>query len=265
MSKLRFDYSMQIRYTTPVSLCHFTIKCIPQDTARQRIRDTEIVLLPRAGYMEGKDSFGNRQIYGSVKEPHTEFSFRISGTAQTGLCDYEEAAGAWDAPMFFHPFGMNRAGDGLRAYFAGIPLADGRSAYETARLLMQRVHRDFSYEKGCTDIATTAEEAWSLGRGVCQDYAHILIALCHQAGIAARYVTGMLIGEGESHAWVEVFSGGKWYGLDPTNNTAVASAHIRIGCGRDASDCQLNRGVMWGGGAQTQQICASVQQEDAEQ
>ena len=107
-------------------------------------------------------------------------------------------------------------------------------------------------------MSTTAEQAWQIGAGVCQDYAHILIALCQMEGIPARYVTGMLIGEGASHAWVEVFAGDRWYPLDPTNDCTVTDSHIKIGTGRDAGDCLINRGIMHGGGTQTQEIRVSV-------
>lgn len=262
MNKLRFNYSMQISYAQPVSLCHFTIKCIPLPTARQRVLDTKISVLPKIRYAVGTDSFGNGQIHGRSEEPHTMFSFRITGMVETGLCEYEEAEEEWRTMVFRHPYGLNRAGEGLKAYFSAIFLPKKLSNYEKALILMKRLHQDFIYEKNCTNIRTTAEEAWNIGKGVCQDYSHILIALCHLAKIPARYVTGMLIGEGFSHAWTEVFSDGKWYGLDATNNTRVTVSHIRIGCGRDASDCQINRGVMWGGGTQMQQVCVKVERAD---
>ena len=88
-----------------------------------------------------------------------------------------------------------------------------------------------------------------------------MIALCRMAGIPARYVTGMLVGEGSSHAWVEVLSVGKWYGLDPTNNLIVGEEHIKIGTGRDASDCPINRGLLFGGGEQVQIVSVKVRQE----
>ena len=77
-------------------------------------------------------------------------------------------------------------------------------------------------------------------------------------GIPARYVTGMLIGEGASHAWVEVLAGEHWYPLDPTNNCVVTDSHIKIGTGRDAGDCLINRGIMHGGGTQTQDVRVCV-------
>lgn len=95
--------------------------------------------------------------------------------------------------VFRHPHGLNRAGEGLFAYHEKLAGELPADAYERALFLMHRLHEDFAYEKGCTDVGTTAAEAWELGRGVCQDYAHILIALLHMVGIPARYVTGMIL------------------------------------------------------------------------
>jgi len=114
------------------------------------------------------------------------------------------------------------------------------------------------YESGSTGVETTAEEAFSSGKGVCQDYAHIFICLLRMANISARYVCGLIVGEGESHAWVEVACDGMFIGIDPTYNKFINDEYIKLGVGRDANDCSMNRGVMWGGGKQTQEISVVV-------
>ena len=123
---------------------------------------------------------------------------------------------------------------------------------------MQRLYKDYVYEAGVTNVETTAEEAFNLGRGVCQDYAHIFISLCRLGGIPARYVTGFMIGEGQSHAWAEILFGDKWIGMDPTNNLLIDDNYIKLSHGRDAADCKINLGIMIGGGEQAQQIKVSV-------
>ncbi len=262
MRTLHFDYCMQIDYTENVSLCHFTIKCIPKDDARQKISNLAIEIFPETGYTRGTDSFGNQFVYGRVGMPHDSFRFHISGNAVTGCADYEETADEHQIAIFRHPYGLNKAGDALKAYYRKLAPIQGETPLEKSLAVMHRLYQDFIYEKNCTTVATTAEEAWALGKGVCQDYAHIMIALLHMAGIPARYVTGMLIGEGASHAWVEVESGGKWYGLDPTNDIAAGDSHIKLGTGRDASDCTINRGVMRGGGKQSQSVLVTVNEGD---
>ena len=128
---------------------------------------------------------------------------------------------------------------------------------------MHRLHRDIAYEQGVTTVATTAEEAMRLRKGVCQDYAHILLSLCRMEKIPCRYVVGMMLGEGLSHAWVEVCDAGTWVALDPTNDLIVDDGYIKISCGRDYKDCMLNQGVFTGSSGratQKQEISVFVEE-----
>ncbi|MGN0401307.1 MAG: transglutaminase family protein [Acetatifactor sp.] len=264
MKHLIFDYDMQIDYSVAVSRCNYTIKCIPQNTMRQRIEKIAIDLFPKTNYSWGMDGLKNRQIYGMNEEEHNTFCFHISGDARTGLAEYEEIADDSMAMIFRHPHGLNVAGEGIRTYFEKISqeIMFEKDAYAKAIRIMHRLYGDYRYQANMTTINTTAEEAFLLGQGVCQDYAHIFIALLHLAGVPARYVTGLMIGEGASHAWVEVLHNGMWYGLDPTNDKLVLSDYIKIGVGRDAGDCMINRGIMHGGGLHTQKIKAIVKEMD---
>lgn len=258
MKKLHFDYYMQLAYSEQVQKCHFTIKCIPQSGDRQKIEEINIEIEPKDSLEKGVDSFGNQILFGNVMEEHDRFFFHITGNVRTGLADSEPMGNENILGVYRYPYGLTVPGKCLRAYFESLNLSQEQSAYEKGVFLMHKLYEDFSYEKNVTGVDTTAEEAWQLGKGVCQDYAHILIVLCRLAGIPARYVAGMLIGEGYSHAWVEILSEDRWYGLDPTNDCIVTDSHIKIGIGRDAADCMINKGVMTGGGQQTQDIHVTV-------
>lgn len=264
MKNLFFDYYMQISYTEPVGVCHYTIRCIPAETNKQRAAQMEIEIMPEDNHTLGMDSFGNRLITGRVDANHDSFVFHIKGCVQTGLCEYEEAEREEMTALFKYPSVLTKPGKGLKAYYESLVFEDGMSDYQKAVFMMHRLHKDFNYEKGVTGVDTTAEEAWNMGKGVCQDYAHILIALCRLAGIAARYVTGMMVGEGYSHAWIEFFTEGRWYALDPTNDLIVEDEHIKIGNGRDAEDCMINRGIMKGGGRQSLTVTVKVSERREE-
>lgn len=259
MAILHFEYNMEIGYEELVGRCHFTIKCIPKEDARQHLRHMEISIVPKIRYSFGEDSFGNRQIYGCVEEAHDTFTFHISGDVEIIQTDYEEEARAERMGMYRYPFGKCVAGPGLSDYYDSLDFSGCQSHYDICIYLMNKLYRDFSYVPKSTQVETTAEEAWNLSKGVCQDYAHIYITLLRLAGIPARYVCGLIIGEGESHAWAEALCDGRWIGFDPTNNCPVLDHYIKLGDGRDASDCAINRGIMWGGGAQTQKISVSVE------
>jgi len=262
MRKLHFDYAMEIVYSVEVEKCNFTIKCFPHDTLRQRVSNVLVNLSPKSNFQYGVDGLLNKQIYGMNDVPHKRFFFHIEGDADVGLSPYEEEENDNLTMVFKHPHGLNLPGDGIRAYFEKNNEKREMSAYERAVDLMHKLHHDFTYAPCTTDIKTTAEEAFVQGKGVCQDYAHIFIALMHLAGIPARYVTGLIVGEGASHAWVEILWDGKWFGLDPTNDAVISDEHIKIGVGRDANDCTINRGIMHGGGFHTQTIQVNVTERD---
>lgn len=262
MKTLHFDYDMQLMYAEEVKKCYFTIKCIPTNTSRQHLEEMKIRMEPFHYWEHGEDSFGNQLLYGRIDETHRTFSFHIAGKVTTGITDYESSESENMLGVYRYPYGLTVPGESLKAYFAAIKPDRDVSDYQTGKILMNRLYQDFCYEKNVTDMTTSAEEAWRGGSGVCQDYAHIMIALCRMAGIPARYTTGMLIGEGYSHAWVEIFAEGKWYGLDPTNNLIVGEDHIKIGTGRDAGDCLINRGLLTGGGTQTQTVQVNVKCEE---
>ncbi len=268
MRKLTFDYSMRVDYETPVANCYYTFKCIPADTARQRLEEIRLSVKPGAEEFpketgRGTDSFGNRFLYGSVRSSHDSFLFCASGVVSVGLSDRDPLENPAMLGAYRYPHGLTVPGEGLRNYWESVRLPEEDSAFRKCERLMHCLYRDFTYEKGVTQVNTTAEEAWRQRKGVCQDYAHILVTLYRLAGFPARYVMGMLLGEGYSHAWAEALCDGSWYAFDPTNDCVVTDSHIRLGVGRDASDCRINRGVIHGGGAQTQTVSVIVRDADA--
>jgi transglutaminase-like putative cysteine protease len=141
--------------------------------------------------------------------------------------------------------------------------------------LMQRIYADFRYRSLSTSIQTPLAQVFAQREGVCQDFAHILIAAMRAHGLAARYVSGYLltqpapgqarlIGADASHAWVQVWcplldGGGLWVDLDPTNNLLPSQAHIRLAVGRDFGDVTPIKGVIRGGGNHTVRVAVSVE------
>lgn len=126
---------------------------------------------------------------------------------------------------------------------------------EAAALAVRAVREHLTYEAGATDVSTTAAQAWSSARGVCQDFTHATLSLLRASGIPARYVSGYLHTEepavgrtvvGESHAWVEYWDD-EWCAVDPTNDRAVGSAHVIVARGRDYADVPPLKGIYAGG------------------
>lgn len=262
MTKLHFHYSMKLFYTEPVDPCYFTIKCLPKNTERQKLVNINIDMDPRARYSQSSDGFGNDKIIGAVRQPHDHYYLDVTGEVEIHQLLYEELAVPEKIGMYKYSYGKTWSGEGLKGY--ANKLAEELKSqnlykvYDKAINVMHIFYRDFKYDTTATDINTSAEEAFTMGRGVCQDYAHIYICLLRLLGIPARYVTGLMIGEGQSHAWVEFLNNDKWIGLDPTNDLLIDDNYIKLGHGRDASDCTINLGIMRGGGDQRQEIEVKV-------
>jgi transglutaminase-like putative cysteine protease len=139
--------------------------------------------------------------------------------------------------------------------------------HETAEAIAWSVHERVAYEPGSTGVLTSAQEAWDQGKGVCQDMAHLTVAMLRAVGLPARYVSGYLhprrdaeIGEpvvGQSHAWVEYWAG-EWVALDPTNRTRAGSGHVVVARGRDYSDVPPLKGIYHGPPAGRQEVKVEV-------
>ena len=267
MKILKFLYQMKIEFDMPVKGHHFTLKCIPHDGQGQVIEGIRYKVYPNRYISRSTDSFANECIYGFCEEEHDHFMVEVEGVARTGVggvCDEDPSKS-----IFKYQTQHTMPGEELIAYhrkldeqYPGRKAACGetdtcesKTGIEgRAIFYMHSLYRDFVYESGSTAIGTTAEEALVQGKGVCQDYAHILLSLLRQDGIPCRYVAGMMFGEGFSHAWVEVYCEKGWIALDPTNDLVVDDSHIAISRGRDYSDCLLNQGIFVGTRGKAQQI-----------
>ena len=256
MAFLNYEYKMKIKYSKPVDKCYFTIKSIPADDFRQRNISYEISINPYVQYSEGVDSFGNIQIIGQEPESHSEFEFVIKGLVETYQVNVQGGVNTGKIGMYKYPYGKCIPGEKIMGFVDELSaemkgLTDEK---DKCRFIMNQLYERIRYEKGSTEIETTAEEAFANGKGVCQDYAHIFISLLRAFSIPARYVCGLIVGEGQSHAWVEAVCDGSFIAFDPTHNREITDEYIKLGVGRDATDCAINRGVMLGGGLQTQEI-----------
>jgi transglutaminase-like putative cysteine protease len=141
---------------------------------------------------------------------------------------------------------------------------------EAAKYFNKYVYETFTYKKGITTVETTLSEIWTLKSGVCQDFAHFLLAILRLVGIPSRYVSGYICpnkngmrGEGATHAWVEAYlpSYG-WLGLDPTNNCIVNEQHVKLAVGKSFSDCSPVKGTYRGTSNHVLEVGVSVTYED---
>ena len=264
MKKLRYRYSLRIEFDSPITNHNFKVRCTPVTDERQKILQQNIHILPKEFLCENRDSFGNIYYFGRAEHPHNLFEIVTEGIAQTGLAQGTAARESYQLGLFTRQTSYTAPDGALIEFYKDLSLEKYSTSLDKSLKIMDALQDRFSYVSGKTDITTTASQAWNMGCGVCQDYSHIMLSLCRMAGIQSRYVVGMLIGEGLSHAWVEVADHGVWYGLDPTNGIRVLEDHIKISHGRDYEDCLINQGMFTGNARQKQSISVHVEEAGEE-
>ncbi len=252
---LKYAYRTLITFAQPVFSHTFMLRCVPYPAAFQKVISSSVSVIPNCLIARSRDSFGNVVQTGYIADMHDAFMFESTGLIEVGRhCTTEELN-----PLFRHPSALTEPSDDVRDVVRCITV-DSRDVSSWVSAMSDFLAQRFVYQSGATNVSTTAAEALKLGRGVCQDYAHIAISMCRQVGIPARYVNGFMIGEGATHAWIEYYNNGVWMAFDPTNNKAVDDNYIKIAQGRDFNDCSINRGRFCGITQQSINIRLNVEQ-----
>lgn len=254
----RFSYQTASCFSLPVAMHFFKLRALPLPSACCTIKQEELTVFPPCTLLHATDGFGSRVQFGSVRAPHICFAYSASGLVE---CTPYAADGADFHPIYLHPGRLTRPDAALRAFADSLRghFSEHQDAVARAQYLSAALFERMRYVPGSTRHDTPAAEAFAGGQGVCQDYAQILIVLCRLCGIGARYAAGFLEGEGHTHAWVEVFCGGRWRGLDPTHNRTVDFGCVKTAHGRDGADCPVNRGCFRGFTQESCSISVSLQ------
>lgn len=252
INRLDFIYKLHNTFSSSIIDHYYTLKCIPTDNQRQKLESISVRINNEENFTKDVDAFGNIVLNGSIISEHNEFFVEVIGTAITDMDIFEEFdEDTVQSAIFKYQTNLTLSGKNIKSYSENL-CVNYDNPYNAAVEIMHKLYEDINYSKGSTNISTTAELAMQNRCGVCQDYAHIMLSLLRLKNIPARYCVGMLSGEGETHAWVEVLSNGRWYGFDPTNNLLVDKNYIKISSGRDATDCSVNKGIFKGCALQKQ-------------
>ncbi|MCI1218987.1 MAG: transglutaminase family protein [Bifidobacterium sp.] len=264
MKKMVFDYETKLSFSTPVTDHRFQLRCVPASGPRQQVVDVEISMEPETELETTIDSFDSVVKTGFIREAHDVFQYSVKGIA---FVDTENTKAEPYKPLYRFDSALTVPGPTIEVMIAACRtrldgLDSGATDVDRAKTVMNEVFQAFIYTPGVTTIRTTAEQALAQGAGVCQDYAHTMLAVCRHLGMTARYIAGLLGGEGATHAWVEIYHDGRWIGLDPTHNRMVDDEYITIAHGRDYRDCMLDIGIFSGANVrQTQSVNASVHEQ----
>lgn len=218
----------------------------------QMLEEEHIVFSPIFRMHHGTDCYGNRILYGATREPHRALVYASTGIVSQGEYRIRDNS---PSPYYRMPSRLTMPTEEMRTLLEGV---DAKDVYEAALQISHTVNGLLEYSPFSTIIGTTAAEVMKQRKGVCQDFAHLMIALCRMRGITARYVNGFIMGEGETHAWVEVHDGYAWRAIDPTHDTFIYSGYIKLSHGRDAFDCTVDRGTFMGVAQQETKVSVTV-------
>lgn len=294
---LRVVHETRYDYTPAVKTAQHVAHLKPARTPHQRLLAHRLQVEPAPALCtESTDVHGNARSFFSLQAVHERLHVLADSLVSTTARALPADAGAmaWDAArehmryhraarydpaaefLFASPYVPR---DEAFAAYARPCFTPGRPLAEAARALMARIHADFEYEAAATDAGTPALEALALRKGVCQDFAHVMLACLRSLGLAARYVSGYLltepppgqarlVGSDASHAWVSVYlprenGAGDWLELDPTNDRAPGEDYVVLAAGRDYSDVSPLRGVIQGGAHHTLRVAVTVAPAEA--
>jgi len=276
-------------YASKVAYAHHVLHLMPINRTRQRVHAAALEIFPvPVERREGFDFFGNHVTWIGLEEAHDSLSIKVAARvaveapaepAPPETPAWEEVRtaamttsdlGATSPAHFLFP-SRQVALDPEIADYARESFRPERPAFDGAFDLMKRIKADFVYEIGVTSVATTPSAAYQLRRGVCQDFAHIMLSGLRGIGLPAAYVSGYLRtvpkagrarleGADAMHAWVLVWCGDDagWCGFDPTNAILVGDDHVTLAVGRDYSDIAPIAGVVFASGEQHLEVSVDV-------
>jgi transglutaminase-like putative cysteine protease len=269
-------------YEQPVGLSRQIVHLAPRPLAWQRCRFHELSVDPPPEVLSsGVDAFGNPITSLYIEAEHTSLLVKAQSWVDVEPRDYpaDEATPAWDAVRARlayragsapHPADLEatrylfessrvRNKRELAAWTTTL-FAPGTPLLVGVRALMNRIHKELKFDPKATTVSTPVMEVFERRRGVCQDFAHLMLSCLRSIGLAARYVSGYLltrpppgrprlVGADASHAWVSVYCPDwGWVDADPTNGMFPGLEHVTLGWGRDYDDVIPLRGVLLGGG-----------------
>ena len=263
--RLQVVHTTQVSYSAPVRASFNEARMTPLTIPAQVTLESRITAGPGVSVWTYCDYWGTFVSVFDITDPHDSLTIRAQATVETGqgLADPAPARLPWAELRaqtgsgrlleFLLPTPLTTVTPDVAATV--IDAVRDADPVEAATEIASRVRAQVSYMAGSTGVRTNAQEAWDQGQGVCQDMAHLTVALLREAGLPARYVSGYLHADpsaepgqtavGESHAWVEYWAG-SWLPCDPTSGAPVRERHIVVARGRDYTDIPPLKGIYHG-------------------
>ncbi len=269
--RYQIEHITKYRYGLPVRDCAMSLALKPVEDRGQRVARFRVETEPAGSLFQVTDCFGNTRHHLHLHREHLFLDITAQSAVDTISSDSPPERcedGAWEIIRgwrdSFHHWDfldhsrLARPSSALERFVRRNSIAPAGDPLAALTRLSGLLFDCFEYVPGSTSISSTIEHILDTGRGVCQDYAHVMIAIARTWGVPSRYVSGYLHdvtargaagGGTTTHAWVEcLLPGLGWTGFDPTNSTLVDERHVRVAVGRDYQDVSPTRGVLRGGG-----------------
>lgn len=267
--RLRVHHTTTYRYDPPASGVIQVLRLTPGNHDGQYVAEWQLDVSADARLAQRRDAFGNITHVFTADGPLSELVVHVDGQVDT--LDTGGVLRGTDEPfppsLFLRPTELTQPDDAITAFAKALHAEAGGEALPFLHRLLIALHARMTFDADPTHPGTSAREAFALGRGVCQDYAHIFIACARVAGLPARYVAGHfmradgIVHQDAGHAWAEAFvSDLGWVGFDPANGISTTDAHLRVAVGLDGLGAAPVRGTRYGGGAETLAVAVSVDQ-----
>ena len=261
--KLRIEHTTTFTYEQSISERYTEMRLRPVDGSGQRCLRFKLVTEPVGEVMQYTDRYGNTVHHFDTMQSHNRVVVKATSDVHLSqtFADYHLELTPLEKFDYLAAGGYTTPNDQIRSLAASQVVQGDATA--TVLALMEALRASVQYEAGVTEVKTTAAEALSLGKGVCQDFTHIMLAACRTINIPARYVSGYLYNpksdysagrnnDVASHAWIDALvNNNAWLSVDPTHNCLQTMNHVRLGVGRDYSDVPPTRGVYKGQAKET--------------
>ena len=263
---LRVEHMTEFSYDGSIAEAYTELRLRPLEGGGQHCSSFRLATEPFGlRVREYRDHFGNDVHHFDVLESHERLAVTAISTVMTPAAFLSnEPLSPLELYDYVSPTGYAPFAEGV-SEFAATHTGEGANAAR-ARGIMQAVHGEILYDPDATDVQTRADEVLVIGRGVCQDFAHLMLATCRSVGIPARYVSGYLYDpklhgdNAASHAWVDVWEDSAgWTALDPTHDREQTEAYVRVAVGRDYADVPPTRGVFKGAAHETLSVRVGLQ------
>jgi len=272
--RIRISHSTRYDYEAPARSILQVLRVTPRPHAGQQVVDWRLDADADVRLRWTEDAFGNIVHHLSTEQPVEQLTVTVSGEIATSDTAGVVTGAIERLPDEVYLRLTPRTRPDVRLQAFAREADPGPAAGTLARLhaLMAALHETVAFDVGATDVGTGAAEAFEIGRGVCQDHAHIFIAAARSLEIPARYVSGHLVrADGEAlqeaaHAWAEALAPDLgWVGFDPANGVCPTDAYVRVAVGLDYLDAAPVRGARNGGGAERLSVRVSVNETQASQ